>query len=82
MRRIELLQPKKDLERLKKMTEGTSKQETVPVKKTSRKAPKVPSFLTFLTLFSQERLRKIGFLLKKTRWKRRLKKYLVYQRVM
>jgi hypothetical protein len=37
MRRIDLLQPKKDLERLKMMTEGTIK-EAVSVKKTPKKA--------------------------------------------
>jgi hypothetical protein len=37
MRRIELLQPKKDLERLKMMTGGTTK-EPAPAKKLPRKA--------------------------------------------
>jgi hypothetical protein len=39
MRRIELLQPKKDLERLKMMTEGTTKESApAPAKKLPRKA--------------------------------------------
>lgn len=44
MRRIDLLQPMKDLERLKMMTEGTK--EAVPVKKTPKKA-KVSIFFSF-----------------------------------
>ncbi len=41
MRRIELLQPKKDLERSKRMTEGTNKPEIIAAKKITRKAPNV-----------------------------------------
>lgn len=48
MRRIELLQPKKDLERLKMMTEGTK--EPAPVKKVPKK-PKVFLVIFLLSFF-------------------------------